>query len=464
MNPGFNLGRGRRGDTADLARTLVFPFRLLILHVRIASVAAFTYLSAFAADPALPKLSLTDARRGALSNNPSISVADLRALAARETVREARSPFLPNLSANMVSVGTARESTRLAAIGGLSNPSIFERNAEGLMLSQLVTDFGRTGGLLDSAKSRARAEESNAVATRAQIVLQVDAAYYDALQARSVARVAAQTVATRGLLLRRVSTLADNKLRSELDVRFAKVQLDEGKLLEAKSRAELESARFRLSNLMGLRGEPRFEIDDITLSVNAPEPAEELVARALGSRPDLARLRHERDAARRFAAAEGALRYPTLAIVGAAGVAPVRDPQIPENYAAAGITLTLPLYSGELYSARKKGAALKAKAADELVREAEDAVVRDVRITRMHLVDAIERLALTSGLVESSRLAFDLAGARYDAGASSIVELNQAQLALISAEIAEASARYDSMAQRSLLDYQTGQGSAGSVR
>ncbi|KAB2671361.1 MAG: TolC family protein [Verrucomicrobia bacterium] len=406
---------------------------------------------------AAPKLTLQDARRAAMTNHPAISVAMLRALAARESVREARAAFLPNLGANIVAVGTARDGTRLAAAGGLGNPAIFERNAEGLVLSQLVTDFGRSGNLLDSARSRALAEESNTLATRAQIRLQVDAAFYEALQARSVARVADQTLATRALLLRQVSALADNKLRSELDVRFAQVQVDEGNLLSAKARAELAAARFQLANLMGSRATPDFDLADEIVPTEQPEGADGLVARALGSRPDLARVRHERDAARRFAAAEGALQYPTLSVVGSAGVAPVRDPQIPENYAAGGITVTFPLFAGNLYSARKKEAALKARSAEEALRDAENTVVRDVRITHMHLVDALARLRITARLVESSGLAYDLARARYAVGASSMLELNQAQLALVSAEIAEAGSRYDYLSQRSLLEYQTGQ-------
>ena len=85
-----------------------------------------------------------------------------------------------------MSVGTADENTRLAAIGALNNPSIFDRNAEGLVLSQLITDFGRTANLTGSAKLQAQAEADNAQATREQILLAVDAAFFAAQQAQSV--------------------------------------------------------------------------------------------------------------------------------------------------------------------------------------------------------------------------------------------------------------------------------------
>src|ERR1035441_909853 len=84
------------------------------------------------------QLNLQQAHEAALRSHPQISVADLKALAARQVTRQFRSAFFPILSANVMAVGTANENTRLAAIGGLNNPSIFDRNAEGVVLSQLI--------------------------------------------------------------------------------------------------------------------------------------------------------------------------------------------------------------------------------------------------------------------------------------------------------------------------------------
>ena len=181
----------------------------------------------------------------------------MKALAARQVTRQVQAAFFPTLSANVMSaVGTADENTRLGAIGALNNPSIFDRNAEGLILSQLITDFGRTANLTGSAKLRAQAEANNAQATREQILLAVDGAFYAAQQAQSVTRVAEQTVATRQMFLDQVSALASNKLRSELDVSFAKVNVEDARLLLSKAQNDLQAEFAQLANLMGLR-EPK---------------------------------------------------------------------------------------------------------------------------------------------------------------------------------------------------------------
>ena len=52
--------------------------------------------------------------------------------------------------------------------------------------------------------------------------------------------------------------------------------------------------------------------------------------------------------------------------------------------------------------------------------------------------------------------ALELAGAEYRAGQTSIIELSQAQLNALQAEIAAASAKYDYQIDRVQLDYQCG--------
>ncbi|HVV71921.1 MAG TPA: TolC family protein, partial [Verrucomicrobiae bacterium] len=151
--------------------------------------ALFTFSLFAAGTEDLPPLTLKEAHETAMRNHPLISVADLKALASREVFKQVRAGFFPTLSANAVAVGTTGNNTRLEAIAALNNPSIFDRNAEGLMISQLITDFGRTANLTGSARLEAEAAANQAQATRAQILLEVDAAFFSALQAQAVTTV-----------------------------------------------------------------------------------------------------------------------------------------------------------------------------------------------------------------------------------------------------------------------------------
>src|ERR1700719_3097825 len=121
-------------------------------------------------------LTLQQAEALALRNNPQITIGKLRALQAQQYVRETRSALLPTAYLSLTGVD-AESGSRIAA-GGINNPILFTRAAGGATVSQLVTDFGRTSNLVSSSEFQARAEDKNAAATRADVVLAADQAVY----------------------------------------------------------------------------------------------------------------------------------------------------------------------------------------------------------------------------------------------------------------------------------------------
>ncbi|MGA2751435.1 MAG: TolC family protein [Verrucomicrobiota bacterium] len=406
--------------------------------------------------PAPRKLTLRQAQELALKQNPKISVADLVALASQQATKELQSALLPNIFASATAVGTADPNNTRIAAGALNNPLIYEREADGATISQLITDFGRSWDLTRSAKLRARSERMNVVATRAQILLEVNNAYFSALESQSVLQVARETLRTRRLMLQQTQTLATNQLKSQLDVSFASVDYDQAGILLAKARMDVQAGFAVLSTVLGERSPQTFQLADEPMPPYHTNTYFSLVFEAWQQRPDLVQLRYQRDAAREFAQAERKLDYPSVNAVGTAGVIPTGNSHLADNYAAAGIDLDLPLYTGGLNAARRREADLRARAADEAVRDEEDRIGRDVQLTSLNLDYAYERLALTEQLLHNATEALELAQARFKIGSSSIIELSQAELNETSAQIAEAAARYDYQIQNSALDFQLG--------
>ncbi len=404
----------------------------------------------------LPPLTLQQAHQIALQNHPAIRIAELKALAERQVVRQVRAPFFPNISANAVAVGAANSNTRLEAVAALNSPRVFNRNAEGLMISQLITDFGRTANLTGSAKLQAEAAANNAQATREQILLAVDSAFFTALQAQAVTKVAQQTITNRQFFLDQVSALARNKLKSELDVSFARVNVEEANLLWTKAQNDLDSSFAQLSDLLGLNESKQWRLVEEPLPPSLSTNAYDYIQQAVRFRPDILSLQNQQQAARKLARADRDARFPTISAIGAAGVSPVHDDLLPDNYAAAGVVINVPLFAGGLYSARQQEAELRAQAADQSLRDLEDNVIRDVRVAWLNAKNAFDRYRITAQLVDTARLSFTLAQSRYHQGLSSIVEVNQAELNLVSAEIAYANTQYEYLVQRSALSFQTG--------
>ncbi|HEY1717057.1 MAG TPA: TolC family protein [Verrucomicrobiae bacterium] len=401
-------------------------------------------------------LTLANAEKIALKNHPQIAAANYRALAAQEVVKETRAGYFPNANLYADAVGVNSEGTRIMA-GGLNNPSVYDRDAGGLAVSQLITDFGHTANLTASSKFQAQAENQNASATREQVLLQVNVSYFGALEAQAVQSVAQQTFDTRQLLLDQVTLLSSNKLKSELDVSFARVAFQEGKLLLQKAQNDLDDAMTSLSTALGYREPQSFQLTESSQSVlSNTNEVSKLVETALAERPELLSLRNQHDAALRFAKSERDSRLPTVSAVGVAGDAPAHDSHLPDDYAVGGLELSIPLFAGGLYTARQHEAELKAESDNELLCALEDNVVRDVHIAWLNVNNALEQFQTTQELVRNAAEAYDLAEARYKIGSSSIVELSQAQLSLTSAQIASTNARYDVLIQQANLDYQTG--------
>lgn len=400
-------------------------------------------------------LSIKDAEQLAIKNNPQISVARLTALASQQAVREQRSALWPTAVASLTGVDS-QPGSRITA-GGLNNPIIYDRAAVGAAVTQLITDFGRTTNLVSSANLTAKAQNENSIATGQEIRLATDQAFYNALQAHSVTRVAQQTVNARQTIVDQIQALFNSKLKSQLDLSFAKVNLAQARLLLLDAQNNENASLAALSAVLGFPDLQSFQLVEDTMPLNEP-PANvnDLISQAFSQRPDLLALGFEFQSAQKFQTAERDLLLPDIRAMGAVGDTPVRNPALSNWYGAVGVNIDIPIFNGFLYSARAKEAILRSQAADERVRDLHDRIARDVRTSWLNAGTAYSRLSVAQQLLEQSNLALDLAQTRYKLGLSSIVELSQAQLQQTQAEIGNAQASYDYRLALAELRFETG--------
>jgi outer membrane protein len=399
-------------------------------------------------------LSLAQAQEIAVRNHPRLASAALSAQAGATQITEARAGLFPTVSGNVTAAGA--ENTATLSAGTLQTSSLYSRIASGLTATQLLSDFGRTGKLTDSARMRSAALSKDVDTTRAQVLVDVQIAYYDTLAAESVLDVARQTLELRRLTLRQVGALAQSGLRSSVDVSFAQVTVSEAELALSRAESAARASHARLAASLGYdRDEPFAVVDEPLPSALEPD-AEALVARALQNRPDLAAMRFRTDALAQFAEAEGRLRAPTISAAAVIGAAPWRDDRLRESYSAAGVNVSVPILNGGLFGARSAEAALHAASAEKDAQRAALEIARDVRVAWLTASDAFRRLDVTARLVAQANEAARLSQARYDNGLGSIVELNQAQLNQTDAQRAAASAKYEYLITIATLNYAVG--------
>ena len=400
------------------------------------------------------KLTLQEAEQVAIQNHPQIQAATQLASAAAAQAQEARSSYYPQAYGSLTGV-EAENNSRIAA-GGLNNPIIYDRFAEGLVVGQLVTDFGRTHELVKSSNLHAKAQQEDITATRADVLLRVSQAYFTVLRSQAVLQVAEQTVKSRQLVADQTGALQKSSLKSGLDVSFANVNLAQARLLLIQAQNDVQASFAEFSDALGFSDQRTFQLTEEPQSSAPPVDVAPLIQEALKNRPELIRQGLDVKAAESFATAERDLWFPTISAAGATGLVPYRQDTLDSRYAAAGFNVNIPIFNGRLFNARHTEATSQAKAEQQYLRDLQDRIVRDVRTAWLNAGSAFQRLTVTEQFLNEAMQASDLAQSRYGLGLSSIVELSQAQLNVTQAQIAQASAKYDYETQLSVLNYEMG--------
>lgn len=403
------------------------------------------------------QLTRQEAEKTALANNPHIHISQLLARVQHQVVRERRADELPNLNGALTAV-EANDGSRISS-GSLTASRLLVHAGMGVQLSQLITDFGRTSNLIASAKLQEKAKLADAEASREDIVLATDQAFYAVVEAQETLAVAIQTVSTRQALTDQVSALTSAKLKSDLDLSFAQVNLSQAKLLQLNAQNDLDAAKAGFTEVLGYERPMDFALidDSGALPTLSPDP-DTLVAQAIQNRPDLQSLRFSEEAALKFSKAQHEQLLPTFSALGAVGGTPVGSPQYFTTnwYGAVGGNISVPIFNGFRLTAQASEATLQAQSASEATRELREQVVRDVRIAWLNANTAMQRVTVASELLKEADTALELAKTRYDLGLSSIVELSQAELQQTEAAIGNANARSQYKFAIATINFQTG--------
>lgn len=407
-----------------------------------------------AAEQGMP-LTLKQAWEIALKNHPRIQSGELMSQAAEQEIDITRSDYLPQIWGSAAGV-EAQNGTRVAATDGINNPLIIGRGSLGVSLSQLITDFGRTGHQVQAAKAQAQAEAARTEDTREQVLMEATRAYYDALRAQALLNVAAATLTARNDFLEQITVMRDVGRRSDLDLSIARQEVAEAELLQTQAQGGVDNAFAVLSQALGYGEQRQFSLQEATISP-LPSGFDALVQKAIDQNPHLRALQAEAQAARRTYEAERALNYPTVSAIAYAGVTPLHESGvIDENYSAAGVVLNVPFYTGGRLSAVGQRAELRAAAFERDLQAGKNDITRDLRVVWNDVHTAYTGIDTTKKMLDSANEALDLTTAGYQIGRNSIVDLAQAKLNKIQAQIANVNALYDYLIQRETLEYKVG--------
>jgi outer membrane protein len=414
-------------------------------------------------DPGSPATPMTraDAERMALQKNPRITASHLLALAAGQVTRQTRSGELPQVYGN-ATAEKAEDGSRIGA-GSLTDSRLYTHMGAGGTFSQLITDFGHTRGLVATNKLQQKAQDRTTIATEQDVLIATDEAFYRLLNAQSLLSVAKATVAARGDVQNLTSALTRSALKSNLDLNIASADLSQSQLLQLDAENAVASASAALAAVLAAPPDTLYQAVEDPRAPLPPPPAPDssptLNAAAQAQRPDLQALRLNAQAYQKYARAQELQHLPTISALATGGITPVAPDGVftPNWYAAGGVNLTIPIFTGFHIDAQAEEARLRQKATEKQAQELSDTIARDVRIGILNAQTAFRRIAVADQFRDQTAQALALAQTRYKLGLSSIVELSQAQLQSTQAAVAAVNARYGYLLALRSLDYARGQ-------
>jgi outer membrane protein len=406
-----------------------------------------------------PMLTLQQAEQMALTNHPQIQAAQHEAAYSNQQIVINRSAYYPQITGDATG-SQGNDNGRIGA-GELQASRLWDRFSPGVVATQLITDSGRTPSLVASAKLQAQASQQDVQTSRYDVLLSVNRAYFGLLKAQEVVKVAEKTVEARQLLDDQVTEMAKNQLRSQLDVAEADVTVLQAKQLLLAAQDAVQEARAELGRTLGSDQPANYDLADVNLPPSPPTTVDTLLMQAIANRPELASLRFSSDAAKKFAEAEKDLSKPTVSAVATGGFIPfinnVTSSPIPAEYEGIAANLSIPIFNGHLFAARREAAQERSLEADQKLRDEQERIFRDVRQAWSGAITAYQLIDVTAQLQRAADLALNLANGRYRLQLASIVELTTSQLNATDAQIQNLNAKYDYATQYAVLQYTTGQ-------
>jgi outer membrane protein len=407
------------------------------------------------AAPARRVLTLDEAVRAARARQPQLRQAQAATGAAEARSDQARAPLLPQVagtaSYERATSNVARPATGTTVVSRSTSWRSSDFFSAGASVSQVLFDLGlverwrAAGASADAQRATQRAAELDVVAG-------AQSAFFVARAARDLVGVARETLANQEAHLRQVAAFVEVGTRPAIDLAQARADRASAEVQRVRAENAYQNARSLLAQAMGEPGAPDFDVSDDALPPVPGEdgPLDPLVTEAAEARPELVSLADQRRAQQLSRDAARAGWLPTVgAQAGLSDAGPSLDATV-WNWSAS-VTLGWSLFEGGLTRARVR----EADANLEGLAAQEDALRIQVRVdvdsARQGVQAALSARGAAEEALANARERLRLAEGRYQAGAGSIIELGDAQVAATSAGAQRVQADYDLAAARAKL-------------
>jgi outer membrane protein len=384
----------------------------------------------------------------ALSNNPATRTTWLETRLAEANLGSVRSAYLPTVGL-AASLTHARTNSGTATT--LSGPN--------LSLDYLLFDFGGRNAAAEAARQTLIASGFTHNQTIQDVILDVEQAYYDYLDAKALLTAQEATIKERQTSLESADARHRAGVATIADVLQARTALSQAKLTYETIEGNLRRLQGTIATLMGMPASTPFVVGDLPADVPAQQVSaavESLMSRAVNERPELAAARAEVERARQRVQIVRSEGLPSVGLGASVGNVFTNGLNRRTTPYSAGISLRVPLFTGFRNTYDIRAAQIETQLAAENARNVEQQVGLQVWTSYYALQTAMQRVATSRDLLRDARESVDVASGRYRAGIGNILDLLTAQAALENARAEEVQARTDWFLSVAQLAHDTG--------
>jgi len=411
-----------------------------------------------------PTLTLEDALENAETHQPQLQQAQANAVAGAARVGELRAPLLPQISLNFSWFGSKNNyytnSTASGSIATGSNGAVTGSSGPfslGLTGTMLIWDFYQTFGRFKSSQAAGESLKQTEAETRITVRETIRSAFFNARAQKALARVAKETLANEDRHLQQVEGFVRAGTHPEIDLVQEKSTRATALFQEIQARSNYEVSKAQLNQAMGIEGPTDYEVADSTLPavVGEDRTVDELLPDVLKTRPAyLAADESVRAQDFTLAAVKGGY-WPTLSLTGNAIETGDATHSAYSLYGAA--VLTWPIFQGLLTVSQVDEQRANLTAVEATRNQLRQQIRFDVEQALLSVQANLTGLGAAQEALQNANERLRLSEGRYAAGAGSIIELGDAQVAQTNAAAQLVQAMFNLYNSRATLMAKLGQ-------
>jgi len=374
------------------------------------------------------KFDLPDLIAIALEKNPQIDIATQQYAQSKGQVTQAQSGYLPRLS-----IGGTGGQIHIYDLHPEEEDTVLNTN---INASQLIYDFGKTIGTIQSSKFIQQAAGSNLEQKLQDVIFQVKEAYYSVLEKNTLVSVAQQAVTNYQQHLYRAKKYFEAGVRTQIDITNAELELANTRLNLLRSNSNVKTARVKLEQLIGTKPNGGNYTLVVTggplesLSKNLPPigpTLDQLLETARVQRPGLHQLEQLVFAAEASIKRAEGENWPLISANGSYDQYETDLPTFNDQWQITA-ALTWEIFSGFETKGKimeAKGKMLEVTASKH---ELELAIIQDVTDSYLRAEENYDGVDIADLAVQLAKQNLGLAEERYKAGLGDMIEFNDAQL------------------------------------